>query len=70
MPKLGGGDLVKRLEAIRPHICAVYMSGYTSGAISKQGVLDDGAILLEKPFTAEQLARSVRLALDRRRVSA
>jgi hypothetical protein len=41
----------------------------TSGAISKQGVLGDGAILLEKPFTADQLARTIRLALDRRGVS-
>ncbi|HET6899160.1 MAG TPA: ATP-binding protein, partial [Vicinamibacteria bacterium] len=70
MPKLGGGDLVKRLEAMRPGIGVVYMSGYTSGAIAKQGVLDDGAILLAKPFTAEELARSVRLALDRRGVRA
>ena len=40
------------------------MSGYTSGAISRQGVLEEGADLLEKPFTAEQLARAVRRALD------
>ena len=66
MPKLGGGDLVKRLAALRPRIGVVYMSGYTSGAISRQGVLDEGALLLEKPFTADQLARTVRLALDRR----
>jgi PAS domain S-box-containing protein len=64
MPKLGGGDLVKRLRASHPKIRAVYMSGYTSGAISRQGVLEEGAILLEKPFAAETLARTIRLALD------
>ena len=35
------------------------------GAISKQGVLGDGVLLLEKPFTADKLARAVREALDR-----
>jgi len=65
MPKLGGADLVKRLRTLHPRLRVVYMSGYTDGAISRQGVLDKDAILLEKPFTAENLARAVRRALDR-----
>ena len=36
------------------------------GPFRGRGVLDRSAILLEKPFTADQLARAVRLALDRR----
>jgi PAS domain S-box-containing protein len=66
MPKLGGGELVKKLRAIRPRIRVVYMSGYTSGAISRQGVLDEGAVLIEKPFAADKLARTIRAALDGR----
>ena len=65
MPKLSGAELVKRLKAIHPEVAVVYMSGYTSGAISTHGVLDEGAILIEKPFTAETLARTIRAALDR-----
>jgi two-component system, cell cycle sensor histidine kinase and response regulator CckA len=65
MPKLSGVELVKRLKAIHPQVAVVYMSGYTSGAISTHGVLDEGAILIEKPFTAETLARTIRAALDR-----
>jgi DNA-binding response OmpR family regulator len=68
MPRLGGKDLIKRLRATHPRLSVVYMSGYTNGAISSQGVLDEGAILLEKPFTGEKLARTIRLALDRRPV--
>jgi PAS domain S-box-containing protein len=63
MPRLGGGELVKRLQASHPWIRAVYMSGYTSGAISRQGVLADDAILIEKPFAAATLARAIRKAL-------
>jgi two-component system, cell cycle sensor histidine kinase and response regulator CckA len=67
MPKLGGGDLAKLLLALRPEIRVLYMSGYTSGAISHHGVLGEGVMLLEKPFTGDKLARVVREALDRPR---
>jgi two-component system cell cycle sensor histidine kinase/response regulator CckA len=66
MPKLGGGDLAKLLSALRPKIRVLYMSGYTNGAISEHGVPGEGVVLLEKPFTAEKLARAVRQALDHR----
>ena len=66
MPKLGGGELVKRLRAIHPQLRVVYMSGHTDGTISRRGVLEEGAILLEKPFTAQKLGRTIRTALDRR----
>ncbi len=65
MPKLGGGELAKLLCALRPGMRVLYMSGYTDGAISQHGVLGEGVLLLEKPFTGDQLARLVREALDR-----
>ena len=64
MPKLGGADLAKRLVSPRPEMRVLYMSGYTDGAISRQGVLQEGSVLLEKPFTTDRLVRSVRQALD------
>ena len=39
-------------------------TGYTDNAISRQGVLREGSLLLEKPFTNDRLARAVRDALD------
>jgi PAS domain S-box-containing protein len=65
MPKLGGGDLAKLIAARRPEIRVLYMSGYTDGAILQHGVLREGVMLLEKPFTGDKLARAVREALDR-----
>ena len=64
MPKLGGGELVTKVRALRPEIRALYMSGYTGGTVTRQGVLEEGFRLLEKPFTGEQLTRAVRQALD------
>jgi len=64
MPKLGGADLAIQLASLRPEMRVLYMSGYTDGAISRQGVLQEGSVLLEKPFTNDRLARAVREALD------
>jgi DNA-binding response OmpR family regulator len=42
------------------------MSGYTDGVIGHHGVLDAGVAYLQKPFTADLLARKVREVLDSR----
>ena len=65
MPQLGGGELARRLGALRPRIRVLFMSGYTDGALAQHGVLEEGVALLEKPFSGEQLLRAVRDMLDR-----
>jgi hypothetical protein len=40
------------------------MSGYPAETIVERGVLEPGAIFLEKPFTPDALAKKVRQALD------
>jgi DNA-binding NtrC family response regulator len=65
MPRLGGGDLGRLLLALRPGLRVLYMSGYSDGAISQHGVLGEGIMLLEKPFSAASLEHAVRVALDR-----
>jgi PAS domain S-box-containing protein len=65
MPRFGGGELARRLLLSRPELRVIYMSGYTDGSISHHGVLEEGVVLLMKPFTRDQLARSVRETLDR-----
>jgi CheY-like chemotaxis protein len=66
MPGLGGGELAKLLTELRPAIRVLHMSGYTNGVISQHGVLAEGVVLLEKPFTSVRLAGAVREVLDRR----
>lgn len=59
MPEMKGTELRRRLEVVRPGIPTVFMSGYASGAT---GGLD-GAAVLQKPFTAPELALELLRAL-------
>jgi signal transduction histidine kinase/CheY-like chemotaxis protein len=63
MPGMSGPVLAERLVAARPDLKVLYITGYAEEAIERQGALPAGGALLEKPFTAQQLADSARRAL-------
>jgi two-component system cell cycle sensor histidine kinase/response regulator CckA len=65
MPGLSGPALVERLLPATPDLKVLYITGYSEEAIRQHGVLPAGGALLEKPFTAHQLAERVRMALAR-----
>jgi two-component system cell cycle sensor histidine kinase/response regulator CckA len=65
MPRLGGAELARQLVDRWPGLRVIFMSGYTDGALSTQGVLSENIVLIEKPFSGEKLARTVREVLDR-----
>ena len=44
----------------------LFMSGYTENAIIHHGRLDEGVVLLSKPFPRSQLAVKLREVLDSR----
>ncbi len=64
MPRANGRRVAERLRMMRPGLRVVYMSGYTEDAIVHHGVLEAGIVLLEKPFTEADLARTIRAVLD------
>jgi FixJ family two-component response regulator len=64
MPGMHGPELATQLQAARPGLKVLYMSGYTADAITDRGVLEAGIGFLEKPFTGAALARRVREMLD------
>jgi two-component system, cell cycle sensor histidine kinase and response regulator CckA len=55
MPKMLGKELADRLLAHLPKLRVLFMSGYAQPALSAQGTLDPGTVLLEKPFTEAEL---------------
>ena len=63
MPEMGGRELATRLSQLRPEMKVLYMSGYTDNAIVHQGVLDEGANFIQKPFSPQTLASKIREVL-------
>jgi len=64
MPGINGRELLEQIVAARPGLASLLMSGYTDDEVLRRGVMQGEAVFLQKPFTPEQLARKVRLALD------
>ena len=64
MPGCSGPSLYERLVGVMPSLKVLYMSGYADNAIVRRRVLEAGASFLQKPFTAEALARKVREVLE------
>ncbi|HVB37844.1 MAG TPA: PAS domain S-box protein, partial [Vicinamibacterales bacterium] len=64
MPGLGGRDVAERLRETHPRTPVLFMSGYTAGAVTREGTLEPGVAFLEKPFTPRQLLRKVREILE------
>ena len=69
MPGMNGRELAQRIAEIRPNTKVLYMSGYTENVIGKNGTLDAGVRLLQKPFTLRELKNRVREVLDSTRSS-
>ncbi|HVR08686.1 MAG TPA: PAS domain-containing protein [Thermoanaerobaculia bacterium] len=63
MPGMSGPELAARLAAILPAARVLYMSGYTADVIARRSLLPPGAPFLEKPFSEDQLLRTVRQVL-------
>jgi two-component system, cell cycle sensor histidine kinase and response regulator CckA len=64
MPHMSGGELAHKLREINPRLKVLFMSGYTDDMIASHGVLAGETQLLQKPFSAETLARKLRGVLD------
>ncbi|OHD70990.1 MAG: hypothetical protein A2W19_07655 [Spirochaetes bacterium RBG_16_49_21] len=63
MPGISGKELRDRIQAKRPVIKVLFMSGYTSNVIAHHGVLEAGVHFIQKPFSMNDLARKAREAI-------
>lgn len=64
MPGMNGRALAERLLPGQPGMRVLYISGYTDSFVARHGVLEEGMVLLHKPFTEEVLIKKVREVLD------
>ncbi len=65
MPELSGIKLAEEYTRRFPKGKILFISGYTERAIYRNGMLKEGADLLQKPFTPLKLAQKVREVLDK-----
>ncbi len=64
LPAMSGREVAAKLEASRPGIAVLFMSGYAQPVLASRGVLDDGVHLVEKPFSEQTLLTKVRELID------
>jgi two-component system, cell cycle sensor histidine kinase and response regulator CckA len=67
MPGMTGRELAERLQALRPEISVLFVSGFMDESLLEDGTLIPGTSFLEKPFTQDVLVRKVREVLERPR---
>jgi PAS domain S-box-containing protein len=64
MPHMSGTELAGLLQAARPDMRVLYMSGHADRPLVRQIVLDRTVAFLRKPFTMEEVTKKVRAVLD------
>lgn len=62
MPIMGGWELSRRLQQLRPEVAVIFMSGYTEESVFPEGV-PAHSTFIRKPFTVAGLLSGVRATL-------
>ena len=64
MPGIDGRDVARAVKAQFPKVKVLYLSGYTSDAVVRHGILHQEVAFLQKPFSATSLAAKVKDVLQ------
>ena len=65
MPKKNGKEVYEEIVKIRPDIKALFISGYATDIMHKQGIIEEEINFISKPVSPEALLRKVREVLDK-----
>ncbi|WP_334512240.1 PAS domain S-box protein [Bradyrhizobium sp. AZCC 1693] len=63
MPGINGRQLADEIAKVKPGLRVLFTSGYTENAIIHHGRLDEGVLLLAKPYRKSDMAIMIRKAL-------
>ena len=64
LPKMSGPEVFARMQAVRPHLLAVFATGYSAEMAALKSLHIHGLSILHKPYSPKVLARKVRETLD------
>ena len=65
MPKKNGKEAYEEISKINTDIKTLFLSGYTSDILNKEGIIEEGINFISKPVSPEALLSKVREVLDR-----
>ncbi|MBA3522542.1 MAG: response regulator [Gemmatimonadales bacterium] len=63
MPGIGGAELAQHLRGRWPDLRVMFMSGYSTEDLRRQGAVTPEGVTIQKPFALDTLLRSVNLML-------
>ncbi|BCG46611.1 Two-component system sensor histidine kinase [Citrifermentans bremense] len=66
MPGMNGKEMVDAIEAFRPGLRVLFMSGYTKDLVAQRGVAEGGRHFIQKPFDIHALAGKLRETLQQK----
>ncbi len=66
MPKMSGLELAQNLQALRPDMPVLYMSGYTDDTVFRYGVQEEQVHFLQKPFVPDGLIAKISQVINPR----
>lgn len=66
MPKMSGRELAQNLQALRPDMPVLYMSGYNDDKVLRYGMQEQQIHFLQKPFTPNALIAKIRQVINLR----
>jgi signal transduction histidine kinase len=64
MPEMNGREVADAVQALRPDLPVLFVSGHVGDALDRHGGLAPSARVLNKPFSSRELAEAVRTALE------
>ncbi|MBS1793421.1 MAG: PAS domain S-box protein [Acidobacteria bacterium] len=64
MPEMNGRELWQKLAETSPQIKVLFTSGYTDDMVVRNGITNEEANFLQKPFSIDTLMQKVREVLD------
>ncbi len=65
MPEMGGRELYEKITQIRPSLPVVFNTGYAADTIDSQFLEDHNIRLLHKPYTPDELSKTIRESIER-----
>jgi len=64
MPEMTGIEMAERIQSLYPNIRVLFTSGYTANVIAHNGILDEDVQFIQKPYSIDGLANTLRNVLS------